>query len=501
MEKYHIAVFDIGKTNKKLLIYDQDLQLETDFSTQIGMIERNGWQEENVEAIFDWYVGQLKTLSANHQIRAVSISTHGATIAALDETGNLAAPVISYTTEPGEEFHKRFYEEFGDSQELQKTTATANFKALINMAKNIFYIKESLPDNFKKIKHLLGYPQYFGFLLTNAYGIEKTYLGSHTYIWDYQKDDWSTVVKGMKVENLFPQTINSPWDILGHIRPELAERTGLSENTIVTTGIHDSNAALLPYLIKGFDNFILNSTGTWCVVMRPEEKVAFKEDEIGKTVFYNISTFGKPVKTTIFMGGQEFAEYEELIKSIHGNVEPPEYDQELYEKIIREKRWFILPSVVKGAGQFPESIARIVIDDKVYTLAELKSGKAKPPLFENHKIFYNVLNLSLALQTEVALKRAGIKPGMKVFIEGGFRKNKSYKWLLSALFQDCEISLTELKEASALGAAILGKAAIDNTEPSAMAPLIHIKTEPVRKVILPEIELYKNKFLELIESN
>jgi L-fuculokinase len=382
---------------------------------------------------------------------------------------------------------------------LQRTTATAGFKALINMAKNLFYIRESFPERADKIVRLLGYPQYFGFRLTGEYGIEKTYLGSHTYLWDYQKNDWSSVAKGMKAERMFPQVFSKPWDTLGKLLPEVAQITGLSENTVVTTGIHDSNAALLPYLIKGFDNFILNSTGTWCVVMRPEEKVSFKDDEIGKTVFYNISAYEKPVKTAIFMGGQEFAEYDALIKSYHGNVEPPDYDQELYEKIIRERRWFILPSVVKGAGQFPDSAARIVIDDQVFPLAEIKSKK--PYLFETSKIFYNVLNLSLALQTEVAMKRSGAQNGMDVFIEGGFRKNKSYKWLLSGLFPECRISLTELKEASALGAAILGKAALDKSEPSTMASLIDIKTEHVGKVHLPELESYKKRFLELIENN
>jgi L-fuculokinase len=499
MENYHIAVFDIGKTNKKLLIYDQDLNLKAESSSQIDLIDNNGVQEENVAAIFDWYIAQLKMMVPDYNIKAISISTHGATLSALDGDGNLAVPVISYTTEPGEDFHKKFYEEFGDKKELQSITATAEFKALISIGKTIFYIRETFPDKFRNIKHLLNYPQYFGFLLTGKHGIEKTYLGCHTYLWDYQKNDWSSVAKSLNVDHMFPQTFLTPWDILGKIREEISEKTGLPKDTIVTTGIHDSNAALLPYVIAGFENFILNSTGTWCVVMHPQEEVAFKEEELGKTVFYNTSAFGKPVKTAIFMGGQEFAEYEELIKNTYGNHEPPEYDQELFEKIIHERRWFILPSVVKGAGQFPDSIARIVIDDQVYPLSDIKSGRIKHMMFENHKTFYNVLNLSLALQTEVALKRAGIKKGMKVFIEGGFRKNKSYKWLLSGLFPESEISLTKLIEASALGAAILGKSAIEQKDPTALRNLINIQSEPVGKISLPGIELYKKKFLDLID--
>lgn len=499
MEKYHIAVFDIGKTNKKLLIYNQDLQLLSETSAQFDCVPYDDLQTEATSSIHSWYKGQLKKLSRDYNIKAISISAHGATLSALKENGDLALPVISYTNEPGESFQKRFFEEFGNAIELQKNTATADFKALINIAKAIYYIRDKFSDDFKNIRHLLNYPQYYGYLLTGEYGIEKTYLGSHTYLWDYIKNDWSSVTKDLKVDQMFPQIFLNSWDVLGKIKPEVSTETGLSTYTVVTAGIHDSNAALLPYLITGSDNFILNSTGTWCVIMRPEDQVAFKEDELGKTVFYNISAFGKPVKTAIFMGGQEFAEYEKLIRKYYNNQEPPEFDVALYEKIVREKKWFILPSVVKGAGQFPDSEARIVFDDKTIPLSEILSGKVLPTFFENHADFYSVLNLSLALQTEVSLKRAGIQDGMKVYIEGGFRKNKSHKWLLSALFPHCEISLTELKEASALGAAILGKAAVEQTDPYAFRDLITIKSEPVGKVEIKGVESYKKKYLELID--
>ena len=64
-----------------------------------------------------------------------------------------------------------------------------------------------------------------------------------------------------------PFPLRDSWDVLGKLKPELARRCGLSSEVIVTMGIHDSNASLLPHLAKrkGRD-FILNSTG---YVVRP----------------------------------------------------------------------------------------------------------------------------------------------------------------------------------------------------------------------------------------
>ena len=88
----------------------------------------------------------------------------------------------------------------------------------------------------------------------------------------------------------------------------MAKELGLDELVIVTAGIHDSNASLLPYIARGSDkDFILNSTGTWCVCMHPDVsenvKSFYNPDDIGKTVFFNRSALDTPVKTAIFVGG------------------------------------------------------------------------------------------------------------------------------------------------------------------------------------------------------
>ena len=50
------------------------------------------------------------------------------------------------------------------------------------------------------------------------------------------------------------------------LRPELASRLGLSPDTVVKVGAHDSNACLARYL-HTMPGATVVSTGTWVVVM------------------------------------------------------------------------------------------------------------------------------------------------------------------------------------------------------------------------------------------
>ena len=60
-----------------------------------------------------------------------------------------------------------------------------------------------------------------------------------------------------------------------------------------------------------------------------------------------------------------------------------------------------------------------------------KQGKV-PRLVGQQSLAHDLLNASLALQTEVALQRTGISDETKIFVEGGFRNNASYLSLLGS---------------------------------------------------------------------
>ncbi|MDR2716779.1 MAG: carbohydrate kinase [Treponema sp.] len=493
--EYALAVIDIGMTNKKVAVYDSGLRpLDAQYrSFPPKMV--NGLETHDLEAMEEWFINVLKSFAARYPVRAIAVSAHGATFVCVGKDGKPALPCVYYTHEPGEDFYRRFYELFGDARELQARTGTPAFKALINPAKGIFFAREQFGEDFKNAAAVLPYPQYWGFRFTGKTGVESTYMGNHTYLWDQIDNDFSTVARKLEIASLMPDKLYKSWDILGTVSAEFAARTGLPADTTVTMGIHDSNAAiLLHFAQKGERGFILNSTGTWCVIMNPVEKYGFAPEELGKVVFFNISAFGTRIKTAIFLGGQEFETWSGLFMKLYGRTDIPGWDEELYRRILKEKQLFLLPELTPGSGQFPSSKARIVVNGKDYFYGSADSCSA------SYTELFATLRISLVMQSITALERIGIEKGYDVYTEGGFRKDESYNRLLASALADNKVYLTNIAEASALGAAMTAKMALTGKSLKDLAGDFEIGYQEIGKNDIPELFSYRKAWMTEVEK-
>ena len=493
--EYAVAVIDIGMTNKKTAVYDDALcQLDVKYRSFEPKIV-NGLETHDLEAMEEWFTEELKTFAAKYPVKAIAVSTHGATFVCVGKDGKASVPCVYYTHEPGEDFHNRFYERFGKAEELQARTGTPAFKALINPAKGIFFTQEQFGEAFNNVVSVLPYPQYWGFRFSGKAGVESTYMGNHTYLWDQVDNTPSTVAENLKVASLIPGKLYKSWDTLGTVSAGFSARTGLSKETIVTMGIHDSNSAMLPHFAKkGERGFIFNSTGTWCVIMNPVEKYGFAPEELGKVVFFNISAFGTPIKTAIFLGGLEFETWSRLFMKQYGRSDYPGWNEETYHSILKEKRLFLLPEITRGSGQFPASRARIVKDGKNYYFDCLENENF-PKCFAGYEECFAALRISLVMQTLTALERTGIKNGYEVYTEGGFRKDESYSRLLSSALVNNKVYLTDIAEAAALGAAMTAKMALSGKTLKNLAGDFEISYNEQEKESFPELEAYRQAWL------
>ncbi len=497
---YAIAVLDVGKTNKKLVIYDDRMNQVDAVYAPFPTIKQGNLDIEDIDGIDSWFFDSLKTMGAKYLVKVISVTTHGATGVCLDKYGNPSVPVVAYTNEVDDAFHDEFYALAGDRNKLQKQTATAEVKPLINFAKLLYFIKKNFPEEFKKTETILFYPQYFSYLLTGRKAADFTYAGCHTYLWDFKSWNWSSVADKLYLRSLLPGSVTRPGNILGKITERVIEKTGLSPDTIVTTGIHDSNSSLIPYLIKGEQNFILNSTGTWCVIMHPTKTLSFTKDELGKMIFYNISANEELVKTAIFMGGLEFETYIDILHTLHDREDYLDEETDLIREIVNQNKQFILPGVVRGAGQFPDSDPRLIDTGKEFSLKEMTTGDIIPPLFNDYKKAYLVLVLSLAMQTKVSIDRINAPEGSPIYIEGGFRHNKNYVKLIASLYPGSPVYLTNIDEATSYGAALLGKAAYEKRKLGELKEFVNINPVQVLPEEITGFKEYFTTFLNLLQN-
>ena len=483
-----VAVLDVGKTNKKVALYDGNFSVLGEQRTTIQPLDKDGLEVEDTAALLKWFRSALGRLSREAEVKSIAITTHGATFAMLDGDGRIAHPVISYTAERGAEVQEDFYATYGDRETLHAKTCTPDV-GFANVGKQMYFVKTRLPEVWARVRHALFYNSYLGYELTGAMAVEPTYLGNHTYLWNFRDKMWSDVGLDLGADRLFPPNLGSPWSCLGPVRREIAAECGLSRNCTVTYGIHDSNANLVPYLAQGHSNFLLNSTGTWCVMMRPSDTLELTPAEIRARVFFNLDVYNRPVRTCIFPAGMEYDTFRGFTSL------PDESNADVVRDVIGKRNLFVIPGVLPNASAFPGATPRVVDGASVYALKDLRQAE-NPPLDSLGQAYNGALNIALAVATAKMLTTCGAGAGTTVFIEGGFAKNTAYCQLLAALCPEQTFLTTKMKEGTALGAAMTGWMLVQDARLEQLGKRLHAETAEVAMADFPGLAAYLEAFQE-----
>ena len=93
----YVAVIDLGKTNSKVALVDTRQAKEINVIRQPTVALTDGpYLSLDQAGIHRFILSSLKTLQEQASIDAITVTTHGATVALLDASGALAMPVLDY---------------------------------------------------------------------------------------------------------------------------------------------------------------------------------------------------------------------------------------------------------------------------------------------------------------------------------------------------------------------------------------------------------------------
>ena len=329
-----VAVIDIGKTNAKLLLMDLSNGAEVVvFKTPNAVIQTGPYPHFDTAALWAFVCASLKTLAASHRIDAISITTHGACAALVDEAGALALPILDYEHNGPDSLtaYNALRPPFAE-------TGSPRLPGGLNLGAQIYWLAQSFPAEFARTAHILTYPQYWAHRLTGVAASEVTSLGCHTDLWNPWAGRFSSLVASQGWVGLFPPVL--PASARFALRADLAADLGLPAGLPVHSGIHDSNASLLPYL-GGEPVFSVVSTGTWMINMAIGG--APLPLDAARDVLVNVNALGGPTPTARYMGGREFDSLTQ------GQVVTPT-DQD--RRAVLAGIW-ALPSLHPDTGPFP----------------------------------------------------------------------------------------------------------------------------------------------------
>lgn len=425
-----VAVLDIGKTNAKLALVDTaTMQERAVLTTPNTVLAAPPYPHFDTERLWAFFLDALTRIHAEHGIDAISVTTHGACFVLLDDTGALACPVLDYE-HTGPDTLAAAYDALRPGFEH---TGSARLPIGLNAGAQLHWLVETIPGLRARTAQVVSYPQFWSGRLTGVQGIEATSLGCHTDLWQPFTGTFSALPErlGLTMAPLVQADQTAP------LLPQIAALTGLPEGTPVASGIHDSNASLLPHLRLQAAPFAVVSTGTWVISMAVGGQTPPLDP--ARDTLVNVNAAGQPTPSARFMGGREY-------ERLRGETAPPT-PADIAAVLMHDK--MLLPAIEQGSGPFPNRAGgwstRITAGEK---------GAALP--------FY------LALMTAHCLNLIGADG--PVIVEGPFARNTLFLAMLHAA-----TARPVLTSASATGTSI-GAALL--ADPQARPPAPHAPDLP-----------------------
>lgn len=426
-----IAILDIGKTNKKALVFNSEYEVIFETSVVLNeTLDEDGDPCENIQALSQWVLNTIQDLiqDTRFDIKAINFSAYGASFVLLDAGGKPVAPLYNYLKPLDKGFIRQFCEAYGGEKQLAVQTSSPILGNL-NSGIQLYRLKKLKPELFQSVKLALHLPQYLSYIFTHQPFSDLTSIGCHTLLWDFNKQDYHPWVYRESIDQVLAPVIPSSETL----SVEFGGRT-----ISCGIGLHDSSAALIPYLASIEDPFILLSTGTWCIALNPFNDQELKPEELDQDCLCYLSFQGKPVKASRLFSGHEHDQEVSRIAS-HFDVQEEFYQDITLDPLLEatairlSKKAYLDSSGLKQSG----------FNNRV--LDEFKSPVEAYHVLISHLVSLQITALNLVM---------GKHPVKNIFVDGGFSKNRVYMQMLANAFPDYTVFAASLAQASALGAAM-----------------------------------------------
>jgi sugar (pentulose or hexulose) kinase len=287
----------------------------------------------------------------------------------------------------------------------------------------LYRLKQSKPGIFRQITTSMHLPQYAAAVINGHQFSDLTSLGCHTFLWDFRTFDYHGWVQAEGLTSRMAPIVESTRTV------EINKDEKIIYSGI---GLHDSSAALIPYLVTTSEPFCLISTGTWCIALNPFNRAPLTSGELAQDCLCYLSYLGQPVKASRLFSGHFHDVQVKIIAEAFGEIDSENW----YKGISADKakqytglhplRNISIPFEPFDPREFPNSTAAYV-----YLIEELVARQV------------NATKLVLSGYVK------------KIYVDGGFSMNPIFMTLLADALPGYQVYTANVIQASALGAALV----------------------------------------------
>ncbi|MFD0982765.1 FGGY-family carbohydrate kinase [Tropicimonas aquimaris] len=450
-----VAVFDVGKTNVKLLVVGTGGEILERCAIANSVVEEGGFRRHDLAGTEAWLFSTLGNLARRHEIEAFVTSAHGSA-GVLVGPGDLVraepvCPMLDYEQDIPEWLRTRYAEEGGGFEDR----GSAILHGALHQARQLLWLERAMPEVLTAATDYLCLPQYWAWRLSGVAAAEITYLAAQSGLWNLTGDRASAIAVNHGWTHFLPP-FRKAYESLGPVRPDLAERHGLPGDMRILTGIHDSSANFYGYQAMGFSDFTVLSTGTWIVGM--SDGTPFERLDPARGMTCNADPSGRVVGGVLTMGGREFS-------AITGaeSVEVPGSFEAVRQMLATGT--MALPTFGADDGLFPGTAG---------------CGRIVGPAPEGDVARKSLAILHCALLSSRCLEALG--GSGTVILDGAYIRDPLFAGLVAALNPGVRVFVNARADGVALGAAQLCS--------HGREPLSEAQPERAEVLDLPDIETY-----------
>jgi sugar (pentulose or hexulose) kinase len=457
-----IAVADVGYTSTKLALYAPDGRLAAERRVPSVHHEGPPYRWIDPEPMASFFRSTLPELDALLPVDVVVPTAHGAAMAMLDADGQLALPIMDYTSEPPRDIvaaYRTRMPSFAES--LCRLLPMSNTHAL-----QMYWQSRAHPAAFARATQIFPFIQYVGYRLCGRAVIEVTSMSCQTQLVDMAQGGFSSLIKAEGWDSRFPPMVPA-WDAIGTLKPEFCG-SGLRGRGVVLAGVHDSSSSYARYLAAGLGDFTLLSTGTWSIAYDTSAGADGLSE--ARDTAINADIFGRKVAISRFFGGKEY----ELAARDAAGVPA---SLEAVAGLVAGGS-FALPSFSGSSGPMPGSAGR---------------GRFAGPPPRDAAERASLATLYCALMVSEQLDALGA--AHDIVVDGPFARNGVMLELLGQLRPGRAIRASRLLDGTAAGAACL--ALVRDGE----LPRIAIDTDDIAPAAIPGLGDYRRRWQAMSAEN
>lgn len=429
-----VAIFDIGKTNKKLLLFNAQYQVVHQISEKFTeQADADGFPSENLADVLAWMDAQLAAVmqDARWSLKALNFSAYGASLVLVDAQGKAPKGLVNYLKPANDALFEQFFQTYGPAEELSRSSSSPVL-AYLNSAYQAYEYKYLYPLLWDQIQWIFHWPNFLSFRLHGQAFAERTSIGCHTMMWDFEAKTYQAWVKAEGLLEKLPA-----------IRPgdDVIMATVQGQDLPVGMGLHDSSSALIPYLRQMDQPFVLISTGTWCISMNPFLDSPLSAAALENDVLTFLQMDGKPVRAARLFAGNE---HEQIIARLqaHFKVDALAHTRVTWKAAYAET---FKQAMAAEAQKTRRADFLKASDFQSKSLEDFPDFESAYVAFVMDLVFQQLYSLSWVYSSELS---------WPILVDGGFSKNQVYMQCLALAFPSSSVYAAEVAQASSLGAAL-----------------------------------------------